>query len=135
MGFSSKVTSKRTQRQRVLWLVVVAMLIGVGHPFASDAEFAGLTSQVEHPEGISVTHYRARGHSDQPQFLLWFHENLPDIPILVNDLPFVRSVALLVGISTYKHLQPLVSVKNDVDQMLKWLLLEEQFDDVYVLRD
>jgi hypothetical protein len=48
---------------------------------------------------------------------------------------FEERAKAAVGISKYAHLRKLDFVENDVDEMLKWLLLEERFDDVYVLRD
>lgn len=120
-----------------LSVIFVAGLFADPAPtFAScTLDYQGLTCEVEHPQNTNLTHYQVKGHSGKSQLLLWFEENFPSIPIAVNDLPFVKSVALLVGVGKYAHLHPLDFVENDLSEMLKWLLLEERFDDVYVLRD
>src|SRR6202011_4954230 len=52
-----------------------------------------------------------------------------------NAPPFDRAVALLVGVANYKHLNPLPNVRNDLSKMRDFLLLQEEFDDVYILYD
>jgi len=132
-----------------LLLVMAGMLVVLGHLWAAspDAKMPSLTCEIEHPPrlpggekldslaGITVAHYRVRGQSEKPRLLVWFQEKFPDFQIGINDLPFVKSVALLVGVSQYKNLKKLDFVEHDLDEMLKWALLEERFDDVYVLRD
>src|SRR5690349_10356972 len=50
------------------------------------------------------------------------------------SLPFGRSVALLVGIGNYRHLEPRLEYANkDVEKMRDYLLAEGGFDAVYVM--
>ena len=50
--------------------------------------------------------------------------------------PFGRSVALLTGVSDYKHLSPdLPSVENDLTDMRVFLLGDGGFDEVFVIKN
>jgi uncharacterized caspase-like protein len=49
--------------------------------------------------------------------------------------PFGRSIAFLVGVSEYRYLSQLPSVRNDVNEMRDFLLSKAGFDEVYVATD
>ena len=49
--------------------------------------------------------------------------------------PFGRSIALLVGVSEYRNLPALPSVRNDITNMRDFLLNKAGFDEVYVATD
>ena len=50
-------------------------------------------------------------------------------------LPFGRSVALLVGVSTYKNWDPLPGVKTTINQLREYLLGDGGFDEVFQITD
>lgn len=53
-----------------------------------------------------------------------------------KKLPWNRSIALLVGVSNYKHISPqLPSVEKDIDDMKNYLLNKGGFDEVFIARD
>lgn len=53
----------------------------------------------------------------------------------IDNPPFDRSVALLVGVANYERLNKLNFVYNDIREVRNFLLNEEQFSDVYILLD
>jgi hypothetical protein len=55
--------------------------------------------------------------------------------VVVGAPPFGRSVAFLIGVSDYRHLKDLPSVKRDLDKMRSFLLERGHFDEVYEVRD
>jgi hypothetical protein len=84
---------------------------------------------------IPVTIYHRKRDQDvlprlKEFFLDWYAAAVGHVP------PLERSVALLVGISVYKEgLQPLPPVRNDLTEMRNYLLVDEKFDDVYILQE
>jgi hypothetical protein len=81
-----------------------------------------------------VEHWQRQSPPDQRSWFFRQMENLFDV-VLGNDakLPFGKSVALLVGVSQYKYIEPnLPFVKNDLADMRTFLLAKGGFDEVYV---
>jgi hypothetical protein len=72
---------------------------------------------------VPVTHYRLRDAKT------WWGK-------VLGQAPFHRSIALLVGVSEYNNSwPPLPGVRKDLAEIRDYLLLQETFDDVYVLQD
>ena len=80
-----------------------------------------------------MTIYRTKEATEEPRIALLVRHMFPNI--FGDTPPFSKSVAFLVGVSDYNHFQPLPSVHNDLRRMCEYLLLEEIFDEVYVLQD
>jgi Caspase domain/Domain of unknown function (DUF4440) len=92
-----------------------------------------LTCNVELIAGVSVAHYRVKGATSTSRAWTWLQSQFPSI--FGKAPPFYRSVALLVGVTEYKHLHRLPNVRNDLARMRDYLLSQEEFDDVYILQD
>jgi protein-disulfide isomerase len=74
-------------------------------------------------------------YSAKPSFFTRF-ENLAKVALpSLSELPFERSVAILVGISKYQNMESLPFVRNDLEDMKNYLLLRGGFDQVYVIAD
>ena len=69
----------------------------------------------------------------------WFQvqiENISNVLWPEKQAPFGYSVALLTGVSDYKHLTPdLPSVENDLQDMREFLLQTGGFDEVFVIKN
>ncbi|HEX3047563.1 MAG TPA: caspase family protein [Bacillota bacterium] len=82
----------------------------------------------------------------RPDNIPWFYQSLSKIvdfgQYVVNfqdtdKLPFGKSVAFLVGVSTYKYVKPqnLSFVENDLKELAHTLLTDCGFDDVYIAKN
>jgi WD40 repeat protein len=60
----------------------------------------------------------------------WFTQIQPPVPV-----PFGRSVAFLVGVGTYRHLDTLTHTASDVSGMRNFLIESGGFDTVFEVRD
>jgi hypothetical protein len=83
-----------------------------------------------------VKWYRVKEGDTRP----WFFKQVEKIFDVIlpseNELPFGRSVAFLVGVSKYTYLEPqLPFVRNDIEDMRKFLLTKGGFDEVYVAQE
>jgi hypothetical protein len=92
-----------------------------------------LTCKVEDVGRVSVTHYRSKSTTSTSRTLVWLQRQYPHI--FGTAPPFDKGIALLVGVANYKHLHPLPNVRNDLLRMRDYLLVQEEFDDVYILQD
>jgi hypothetical protein len=116
-------------------LVLILELAGSSQLRAAhcDTSNSDLTCNVELIEGVSVTHYRVKGATSTSRAWTWLQRQFPSI--FGTAPPFNKGIALLVGVANYKHLHPLPNVRNDLARMRDYLLIQEEFDDVYVLQD
>src|SRR5262249_47062459 len=110
---------------RILFLVLMAASAYAGLP-------PGVTSKTL-PDNVVLYEKTA-----SPQQLPSWWESFFSLFKIQRDprvsLPFRRSVALLVGVSNYRYLQPrLEYASKDVEKMRDYLLGEGGFDAVYVM--
>jgi hypothetical protein len=116
-------------------LLIISELVGSSQLKAAhcDTSNPALACNVEFILGVSVTHYRLKDTTSTPRAWTWLQREFPSI--FGKAPPFNKGIALLVGVTNYKHLHPLPGVRNDLLRMRNYLLTEEQFDDVYILQD
>jgi Tfp pilus assembly protein PilF len=120
-------------RFSLLLLPVLFLIASQLRAALCDTSNSNLICNVEHLNGVAVTHYRVNGTTSAPRAWVWLQDNFPTI--FGTGPHFYSSVALLVGVVDYAHLQQLPGVRNDIARMRDYLLTQEEFDDVYVLQN
>lgn len=82
------------------------------------------------PDGVE---YWYHSNTDSPLFFQLLKEIWE---LAVSNEPFNKSIAFLVGVSSYRYIAPqLPFVKNDLEEMRNFLLNEGGFDEIYIARD
>src|SRR5205085_6530996 len=111
--------------------VVVFIVISVACSFAATCEQANIPPRVEVKElEDGVCRFDVRWTNTNPSFFRQLLDLFGLTP--AGSLPFHRSVAFLVGVSSYKFLEPQLSyVKSDLLEMRNFLLTDGGFDTVF----
>jgi hypothetical protein len=115
---------KHNHSRRAIFLVMVLWIFLPFIAYSQEPKHETLSDGVEH-------WYYAKQEKNQFSKLL---ENI--INAVVNNPPFGKSVAFLVGVSRYEYLSPqLPFVKNDLELLREFLLKKGGFDEVFVAAD
>jgi formylglycine-generating enzyme required for sulfatase activity len=108
-------------------LLVVTLLLACGDLIAAPSceQIPGLTCRIN---GNSAE-YRRINPPQTSASAEWFRTRGVTTP------PWQRSVAVLVGVSQYQSLPKLEFVRRNISELRRYLLLDEAFDEVYVLQE
>ncbi|MDZ7399434.1 MAG: caspase family protein, partial [candidate division KSB1 bacterium] len=118
-------------KNKTRWLLLLALLLSIIAYILQSAYSQSDIQNERLSDGVERW-YRTSSSADRP----WFFQQLQNIFSVIQpskELPFGRSVALLVGVSEYHYLTPsLPFVKNDIRDMREFLLTKGGFDEVYI---
>lgn len=118
---------------RVSWIFGALIAGGLCTPFYGQPTTA--VSYVRDDTGLE--HWTvASKPGEVPRFFREYGQhNGITLPSSADDLPFGRSVAFLIGIGTYDHLDQLKGVPNSLKHLREYLLSSGGFDEVYELSE
>jgi protein-disulfide isomerase len=86
------------------------------------------------PDGV-VLWTTNQASTEKPPFFSFLEDLAKIVLPSRGELPFDRSIAFLIGVSKYRHLDSLPFARNDLNDMRDYLLLRGGFDQVYIVSD